>query len=186
MFRIYADKNNRPAAYSPDNIPYKPKRALNISLDGVKEGDFTMVFGFPGRTNEYLHSSAIEQIVRVSDPAKIAIRTRALQVIDGFMRSDEEIKIQYAAKYANIANAWKKWQGEILGLTKTNAVAKRKELEERFEKIVKSKPERKMEYGVAGMPDYNGFGAKAGLYTSFIFKELLPFLRKKYAVPSFK
>lgn len=146
MFRIYADKNNRPAAYSPDNVPYQPKRALNISLDGVKEGDFTMVFGFPGRTNEYLHSSAIEQTVKVSDPAKIAIRTKALNVIDGFMRKDEEIKIQYAAKYASISNAWKKWQGEILGLTKTNAVARRKELEDSFEKIVLSKPEMNMAY----------------------------------------
>lgn len=146
MFRIYADKNNKPAAYAADNVPYKPKRALNISLDGVKEGDFTMVFGFPGRTNEYLHSSAIEQTVNISDPAKIAIRTKALQVIDGFMRKDEVIKIQYAAKYASISNAWKKWQGEILGLTKTNAVAKRKEREDSFEKIVLSKPELNMAY----------------------------------------
>lgn len=146
MFRIYAGKDNKPAAYSPDNVPYKPKRSLTISLDGVKEGDFTMVFGFPGRTNEYLHSSAIEQIVNVSDPAKIAIRTRALQVIDGFMRKDEEIKIQYAAKYAGISNAWKKWQGEVLGLTKTNAVEKRKELEANFEKIVLQKPEFNLVY----------------------------------------
>ncbi len=146
MFRIYADKNNKPAEYAADNVPYKPKRALNISLDGVKEGDFTMVFGFPGRTNEYLHSSAIEQIVRVSDPAKIAIRTKALGVIDGFMRKDEEIKIQYAAKYASISNAWKKWQGEVLGLTKTNAVAKRKEYESNFAKIVLSKPEFNLAY----------------------------------------
>ena len=146
MFRIYADKNNKPAAYSPDNVPYKPKRALNISLDGVKDGDFTMVFGFPGRTNEYLHSSAIEQTVKVSDPAKIGIRTKALNVIDGFMRKDEEISIQYAKKYANIANAWKKWQGEILGLNKSNAVEKRKELEASFEKIVLSKPEMNMAY----------------------------------------
>ncbi len=146
MFRIYADKNNKPAPYSADNVPYKPKHALQISLDGVKEGDFTMVFGFPGRTNEYLHSSAIEQIVNVSDPAKIAIRTKALQVIDGFMRKDEGIKIQYAAKYASISNAWKKWQGEVLGLTKTNAVAKRQEYESNFEKIVLSKPEFNMAY----------------------------------------
>jgi len=146
MFRIYAGKDNKPAAYSPDNVPYKPKRSLNISLDGVKEGDFTMVFGFPGRTTEYLHSSAIEQIMKVNDPAKIAIRTKALNVIDGFMRRDEEIKIQYAAKYANISNAWKKWQGEVLGLTKTNAVEKRKEREASFEKIVLSKPELNMAY----------------------------------------
>ena len=146
MFRIYAGKDNKPAPYSADNVPYKPKRSLNISLDGVKEGDFTMVFGFPGRTNEYLHSSAIEQTVRVSDPAKIGIRTKALAVIDGFMRKDEGIKIQYAAKYASISNAWKKWQGEVLGLTKTNAVAKRKEMEAGFEKIVLSKPEFNMAY----------------------------------------
>lgn len=146
MFRIYADKNNRPAAYSADNVPYKPKRSLNISLDGVKEGDFTMVFGFPGRTNEYLHSSAIEQTVKISDPAKVAIRTKALNVIDGFMRKDEEIGIQYAKKYANISNAWKKWQGEILGLTKSDAVAKRKQMEAGFEKIVMSKPELNVAY----------------------------------------
>ena len=146
MFRIYADKNNKPAPYSADNVPYKPKRSLNISLDGIKEGDFTMVFGFPGTTKEYLHSSAIEQTVRVSDPAKIAIRTKALGVIDGFMRTDEGIKIQYAAKYANISNAWKKWQGEVLGLTKTNAVEKRKEYESNFEKIVLSKPEYNVAY----------------------------------------
>ncbi len=146
MFRIYADKNNNPAAYSPENVPYKPKRSLHISLDGVKEGDFTMVFGFPGRTNEYVHSSAIDQTVRISDPAKIGIRTKALAVIDGFMRKDEGIKIQYAAKYASISNAWKKWQGEVLGLTKTNAVAKRQEYESNFEKIVLSKPEFNMAY----------------------------------------
>ncbi|MFZ1305619.1 MAG: S46 family peptidase [Ferruginibacter sp.] len=146
MFRIYAGKDNKPAAYSAENVPYKPKRALNISLDGVKQGDFTMVFGFPGRTNEYLHSSAIEQTVKISDPAKIGIRTRALGILDGFMRKDEGIKIQYAAKYASISNAWKKWQGEVLGLTKTNAVANRKAYESNFEKIVLSKPEFNLAY----------------------------------------
>lgn len=146
MFRIYADKNNRPAAYSPDNVPYKPKRALNISLDGVKEGDFTMVFGFPGRTTEYLHSAAVEQIMNVSDPAKVAIREKALQVLNGFMRKDEQIKIQYAAKYAGIENAYKKWKGEIQGLRASDAVSKKKELESNFEKIVLAHPEMNMEY----------------------------------------
>ncbi len=82
MFRIYAGKDNKPADYSADNVPYKPKRSLNISLDGMKEGDFTMVFGFPGRTTEYLHSAAVEQIMNVSDPAKIAIREKALDVTE--------------------------------------------------------------------------------------------------------
>jgi len=182
MFRIYADKNNRPAAYSPDNVPYKPKRSLNISLDGVKEGDFTMVFGFPGRTNEYLHSTAIEQTVKVNDPAKVAIRTKALNVIDGFMRKDEEIGIQYAKKYASISNAWKKWQGEILGLTKSNAVEKRKELEASFEKIVMSKPELNMAYiGLLGnlkkaYTDIEPYGLARDYYSEITSKiEILGF-----------
>ena len=141
MFRIYAGKDNKPASYSADNVPYKPKRSLNISLDGVKENDFTMVFGFPGRTTQYLHSAAVKQIMDVLDPAKIAIREKALTVIDGFMRKDEGIKIKYAAKYASIQNAYKKWQGEVLGLRSKDAVGKKKQLEALFEKIVLAKPE---------------------------------------------
>ncbi len=147
MFRIYADVNNKPAEYSPTNVPYKPKKSLNISLKGLKENDFTMVFGFPGRTNEYLHSSAVEQIMTVNDPAKIDIRHKALTVIDGFMRKDEKIKIQYAAKYAGIQNAYKKWQGEVLGITKTNAVEKKKMYEAAFQQMVNSNNEWKQKYG---------------------------------------
>jgi hypothetical protein len=136
MFRIYAGKDNHPAAYSPDNVPYVPKRSLKISLDGVKEGDFTMLFGFPGKTNEYLHSAAVAQTLLVSDPAKIAIREKALQVMDGFMRKDEQIKIQYADKYAKVENAYKKWKGEVLGLTHSKAVDKKKKEEAELEKII--------------------------------------------------
>ncbi|HEX2627782.1 MAG TPA: S46 family peptidase [Chitinophagaceae bacterium] len=147
MFRIYAGKDNKPAEYSADNVPYTPKRSLSISLDGVAENDFTMVFGFPGRTTEYLPSSAVDQIMTVNDPAKIAIRDKALSVIDGFMRKDEQIKIQYAAKYANISNSWKKWQGEVLGLTRTGAVAKKLAYEAEFEKRVNTNPTWKAQYG---------------------------------------
>ena len=147
MFRIYAGKDNKPADYSAENVPYTPKRSLSISLDGVKEGDFTMVFGFPGRTTQYLHSSAVDQVVRVNDPVKIAIREKALAVIDGFMRGNEQIKIQYAAKYAGIANSYKKWQGEVLGLTSTNAVAKKKAYEMEFQKRVNANPAWKDKYG---------------------------------------
>ncbi|MFT3980908.1 MAG: S46 family peptidase [Ferruginibacter sp.] len=140
MFRIYADKNNQPAEYSPDNVPYIPKRSLKISMSGISEKDFTMVFGFPGRTTEYLPGVAVEQIRTVNDPAKIAIRDKALQVIDGFMRKDEAIKIQYAAKYAGIQNAYKKWQGEVLGLTRTNAYAKKMDYEKIFQQRVEANP----------------------------------------------
>jgi hypothetical protein len=147
MFRIYAGKDNKPAEYSADNVPYIPKRSLSISLDGVREGDFTMVFGFPGRTTEYLHSSAVDQIMTVNDPAKIAIREKALAVIDAFMRKDEQVKIQYAAKYASIQNSYKKWQGEVLGLTRTDGVGKKKIYEREFQKRVDANPQWKTEYG---------------------------------------
>lgn len=146
MFRIYADKNNKPATFSPDNVPYKPKRSLKISLDGLKEGDFTMVFGFPGNTKEYLPAVAVKQIMTINDPAKIQIRAKALEVLNSFMRSDEHIKIQYAAKYAGIENAYKKWQGEILGLQSTNAIQKKMDYENVFTQRVNSKPEWKTNY----------------------------------------
>lgn len=147
MFRIYAGKDNKPAEYAADNIPYTPKKSLSISLDGVQENDFTMVFGFPGRTTQYLHSSAVEQIMTVNDPAKIAIREKALTVIDGFMRRDEQIKIQYAAKYAGIQNAYKKWQGEVQGLSSTQALTKKLKYEEEFSKRVNANNAWKENYG---------------------------------------
>ena len=146
LFRIYADKNNRPANYSKDNVPYTPKHFLPVSLDGVKEDDFTLVFGYPGKTNEYLPAVAIAQIVNELNPAKIEIRDRALKVADGFMRKDNAIKIQYASKYASIANYWKKWIGETQGLKKSDAVAIKRKQEVGFqEKVIKSG--KKAEFG---------------------------------------
>jgi hypothetical protein len=146
LFRIYADKNNRPASYSKDNVPYTPKHFLPISLDGVKEDDFTLVFGYPGKTNEYLPAIAIAQIVNELNPAKIEIRDHALKVADGFMRKDNAIKIQYASKYASIANYWKKWIGETQGLKKSDAVAIKRKQEIVFqEKVVKAG--KQSEYG---------------------------------------
>ena len=147
LFRIYADKNNRPAAYSPDNVPYTPKRSLKISLDGMKEGDFTMVFGFPGRTNEYLSSPAVRQIMEQSDPAKIAIRARVLGILNERMRQDMQTRIQYAAKYASIENAYKKWQGEILGLRSSNALQRKQDYETTFSQRVAANIAWKQAYG---------------------------------------
>jgi hypothetical protein len=146
LFRIYADKNNRPAAYSKDNVPYTPKHFLPVSLDGIQEDDFTLVFGYPGKTNEYLPAVAIEQIANELNPAKIEIRDKALKVADGFMRKDNAIKIQYASKYAGTANYWKKWIGESLGLKKSNAVAIKRKQEIQFQQEVK-KAGKEAEYG---------------------------------------
>jgi len=139
LFRIYADKNNRPAEYSEDNVPYTPKHFLPISLDGVEEGDFTMVFGFPGTTDEYLPAVAIEQITQEYNPSNIAIREAALKVIDAKMKESDEVRIKYASKQARIANAYKKWIGENLGIQKSNAIEKRREFEADFKKALKEK-----------------------------------------------
>jgi hypothetical protein len=146
LFRIYADQNNRPAEYSKDNVPYKPKHFFPVSAKGIQENDFTMVMGYPGRTQEYLPSFAVAQIVNDLNPAKIEIRDAALKIQDGFMRKDNAIKIQYASKYAGVANYWKKWIGETKGLKKSNAVAIKKDFEKKFQERV-NKAGKQAEYG---------------------------------------
>lgn len=143
LFRIYADKNNRPAEYSSENVPFKPKHFLPVSLDGVAEDDFTLVFGFPGRTNEYLPAIAIEQLVNKLNPAKIEIREESLKIVDRYMRADEATKIQYASKYASTANYWKKWIGENQGLTQSKAIEQKRSLERVFQENVKNNSDYK-------------------------------------------
>jgi hypothetical protein len=132
LFRIYAGPNNEPADYSEENIPFTPKHSLPISLDGVEEGDFTMVFGFPGRTNQYLPSIAVKEIVEKHNPARIKIRDTALKIIEKYMRADEETRLMYSSKFARVANYWKKWIGESLGIKKTNAIQKKLDYEAEF------------------------------------------------------
>ena len=146
LFRIYADKNNKPAPYSKDNVPYVPKHFFPISLENLKENDFTMVLGYPGRTQEYLPSFAVEQIVNTLNPAKIEVREAALKVQDGFMRKDKAIKIQYASKYAGVSNYWKKWIGETKGLKKSNAIGVKQKFEKEFLAKV-NKAGKQAEYG---------------------------------------
>lgn len=140
LFRIYASKENKPAAYSPDNVPYRPKKHFTISTKGVREGDFTMIYGFPGNTQEYILSDAVAYIAERSDPAKIAIRDGRLAIIAAAQASDPALRIHYAAKHAAIANAWKKWQGEVLGLTRRGTVASKRDYEERFAAWAADKP----------------------------------------------
>ncbi|MFD2696528.1 S46 family peptidase [Mesonia sediminis] len=146
LFRIYANKDNKPAEYSKDNVPYTPKHFLPVSLDGVEENDFTMVFGYPGTTDEYLPAVAVEQLIETINPARIGIREVALKEQDAFMRKDQEIKIKYASKYARIANYYKKWIGESQGLTKTDAVGIKRNLEDQFTQTLAQKG-LKDEYG---------------------------------------
>lgn len=141
MFRVYASKDNKPAAYSPQNVPYRPKKYFTVSTKGVKEGDFTMIYGFPGNTQEYILSDAVAYIAERSDPAKIAVRTGRLGIISAAQESDPALRIFYAARHASIANAWKKWQGEVLGIERRGTVASKRTYEEAFEAWAQDKPE---------------------------------------------
>ncbi len=132
IFRIYANEQNEPAAYSPDNVPYSPKHHFKISTAGVKEGDFTMIYGFPGTTQQYITSEAVDYVERVSNPMKIALRSRRLDIISAAQEADRAVRIKYANKHASIANAWKKWEGEALGLTRLGTVSAKQDYELRF------------------------------------------------------
>lgn len=147
IFRVYADKDNKPADYSKDNVPYKPKYVIPISLKGIEQGDFTMVYGFPGRTSEYLTSFAVDMIQNVSDPAKVKIRATKLEIWDKDMKAADKVRIQYSAKYASIANYWKKWDGERNGLKKADAIAKKKIFEQDFLTKVNTDDNAKAKYG---------------------------------------
>ncbi len=134
IFRVYADSEGKPAEYSKSNVPYSPKKFLEISTKGVKEGDFTFVYGFPGRTQQYLHSDAVSYIVEKGDPEKIAMRDIRLEVMNREAALSDEVRIKYAAKNAMVANAWKKWQGELLGLKRLGTVERKRAEEREFEK----------------------------------------------------
>jgi len=134
VFRVYADKDNNPADYSADNVPYTPKRFFTVSTKGAQEGDFTFVYGFPGTTREYVTSDFVDYTLNHSNPAKIELRTQRLGIISAAQEKDPAVRIMYASKHASIANAWKKWQGESLGLSRRGTIAKKQAGEERFGK----------------------------------------------------
>ena len=134
IFRIYADKDNNPAPYSQDNVPYQPKKYFRISTKGVHEGDFTFIYGFPGRTQEYIHSEGVRYIEETGDPHKIALRTKRLDIMSRHQAESQKVRIQYSSKHAGVANAWKKWQGEVKGIRKMKTVQTKKEFEKEFSK----------------------------------------------------
>ena len=134
MFRIYADKDNNPAPYSKDNVPYRPKKYFHISTKGVQEGDFTFIYGFPGRTQGYIHSEGVRYIEEIGDPHKIHLRTLRLDIMNKHQSESQKVRIQYSSKNAGVSNAWKKWQGEVKGIKKMKTVQTKQEFEKAFDK----------------------------------------------------
>ncbi len=135
MFRIYAGKDNKPAEYSADNVAYQPAYSFPISLKGVEKGDFTMVYGFPGRTQEYLTSYAVDLLMNQQDPLRVKLREVRLEIMEADMKKNDTVRLMYANRYAGVANYYKKWSGEMVGLKKSDAVNKKKKFEKDFMKL---------------------------------------------------
>ncbi len=148
VFRIYANSENKPADYSPENKPFKPRNFFRISLRGIKEGDFTMVYGFPGRTQQYITSYGVDYVLNYSNPLRIEMRERSLAIIDAAMRNSDKVRIQYSARQASIANAYKKWQGESRGLRKLNTLQTKQKNEEELDQLIEKNPQFASQKGI--------------------------------------
>ena len=155
VFRVYAGADNKPADYSADNKPYKPLQHLNVSLKGVEENDFTFVFGYPGTTNRYATSQAVDLAANVTNPIRIALRTIRLKHYNNAMNKDAAQRLKYSSRVASIANGWKKWQGESLGINRLNGVEKKQAFEQKFQQWANDKP---------------------------MYKDVLPAMEKNYAI----
>ena len=149
MLRIYADADNKPADYSESNVPYTPKRHLKISMDGVDQGDFSMVMGYPGSTDRFLSSWGIEQALALYNPSVVDVRDLKLRTMKEHMDEDLGVRIQYAAKYAQTANYWKYYIGQSKGLKALNVQGQKEAIEARFSAWATSSPELEAEYGEA-------------------------------------
>lgn len=133
IFRIYADAGNKPANYAKDNQPYHTDQFFTINCAGYKEGDFTMVYGFPGTTQEYISSYELKQVYNITDPIAIAARTRKLDIWTRHMGWSRDNFLKYTAKRAGVANGWKKWQGEVSGLKANNVTGRKEAFERKFQ-----------------------------------------------------
>ena len=149
MFRIYCGKDGKPAAYSKDNVPYKPKHHLPISLKGYQKNDFAMVMGYPGSTNRYKTSYGIEYTMNVTNPIRIKARSEKQRIMEEFMGTSRKSRIMYAAKYARSSNYYKYSIGQNEGLDNLNVLGKKRQLEDRFTQWVNADPQRKAKYGEA-------------------------------------
>lgn len=149
VFRVYTGPDGKPADYSPDNIPLKPKHFLPISLKGYNKGDFTMVMGFPGSTTRYMTSWEVQRLLDIDHPARILIRGTKQDIMMADMQADPKVRIQYASKYSRSSNYWKYSIGQTKGLLDLNVVAKKQAEEKAFEDWVNESNVRQEEYGSA-------------------------------------
>jgi len=164
LFRIYANKENKPARYSKDNVPYKPLYHFPISLKGVNEGDFTMVFGYPGSTTEYAPSYYIDMVKNYINPKMIDLRSRKIEIMRTAMNRDPKMRLQYASKKFGLDNSWKRWIGESQGLERMNTIEKKQEFESRLTEWINAGETRKSKYGNL-LPEYKRLYSELKVYS---------------------
>ena len=148
MFRVYAGRDNEPADYSPDNVPYRPRKTLGVSLKGYQDGDFAMIMGYPGRTQRFQTAAQLKDMI-ANQRVAIDARTVRQDVMWDARMADPEVNLQYASKYASSSNGWKKWQGEELAFEKLNIIGREEQKEADFMDWVNAKKKRREAYGSA-------------------------------------
>ena len=146
MFRVYADKNNLPADYSLDNVPYRPAKSLKISLKGPQENDYAMIMGYPGRTQRYQTAEQLKQMI-AGNRIAIDARTVRQNIMWDAMCADPSVQLKYASKYAGSANGWKKWQGEELAFKNLGIIEREEQKEAALKAWIEADPARKAKYG---------------------------------------
>jgi hypothetical protein len=147
LFRIYSAPDGSPAEYSSENIPYKPKHHLPIQLDGVENGDYTMIFGYPGSTDRYLTSYGVQEALEITNPTIVEIRDEKLAIIKDGMNSSKKIEIQYASKHAQTSNYWKYFIGQSKGLKRMKVYNQKVLIEDSFKEWVDADSSRIKKYG---------------------------------------
>ncbi|MGL5271952.1 MAG: S46 family peptidase, partial [Phocaeicola sp.] len=147
ILRVYADKDNKPAEYSKENLPYRPAKWLPISKQGVKEGDFTMVMGYPASTREYIPSFALDKIVNEQNAARVKIRESKLELLKEAIGNNPQLRLRYTSRMHTIENSYLRWKGEIEGVKSMNLVAQKEAEEAQFQKWIEADAKRKAKYG---------------------------------------
>jgi hypothetical protein len=185
LFRVYADKDNNPAEYSEDNVTYTPKHSLPVSIKGIEEGDFSMIFGYPGSTDRYLTSEGIKYELEVRQPSYVKLRRNVLDIYEKEMQASDKVRLQYASKHASISNYWKYFKGQQAGLKRLKVYDKKKAKEDALQKWINQDEARKelykgvlegFETGYTNLREVN----KVRIYLSeAIFRiEAVPFARQ--------
>jgi len=188
VFRVYADKDGKPAEYSEDNVPLEPDYHLPISLDGVDKGDFSMIMGYPGGTQRYLTSHGVKQAINKRNPTIVNIRDKKLDIMKKAMDASKEIEIQYASKYARTANYYKYFKGQTKGLKNLNVIEKKRKIEEDFKNWVNKSDAHEEKYGNALENIKNGYQIRENsiipnIYVSeaiFRGSDILPFAYRNF------